>query len=356
MLSYLPKDIEEIADRLGDLVDEFSGTRVMLTGGCGFLGRYFIELFRHLNSERLKQPCQLTILDNFITSDDATVAMAQTPNIRLVNHDVINPMEGADFDQPVDFIIHAAGIASPFYYRKYPLQTLEVATIGTKNALRLCEKYRSRAFLYFSSSEIYGDPDERHVPTPESYRGNVSCLGPRACYDEAKRVGETLCMIFHQQSGVPTKSVRPFNVYGPGMRRGDYRVLPNFAAKIVDGEPVSVYSQGRQTRTYCYIVDAIAGFTRALLQGIPGEVYNIGNPSPEISVLELVKEVEAVLGRPIAYRLIEYPDSYPADEPMRRCPDISKAIHQLGYKPSVALRDGLDRFLAWAMQSYPETR
>jgi UDP-glucuronate decarboxylase len=356
MLTYVPKDIEEIADHLGTSVDQFNGASVMLTGGCGFLGRYFIELFRHLNSHRLKEPCRLTILDNFITSDNATAAMAGLPNVRLINHDVINPLEGANFDEPVDFIIHAAGIASPFYYRKYPLQTLEVATIGTKNALQLCEKYRSRGFLYFSSSEIYGDPDERHVPTPESYRGNVSCLGPRACYDEAKRVGETLCMIFHQQFGVPTKSVRPFNVYGPGMRRGDYRVLPNFAAKIVDGEPVSVYSQGSQTRTYCYIVDAIAGFTQALLHGVPGEVYNIGNPAPEISVLQLVKELEAVLGRPIPYRLIEYPDSYPADEPMRRCPDISKATHQLGYTPSVDLRDGLGRFMDWAVQSYPETR
>ena len=356
MSTHNPSDIEAIADRLGTLADSFEGKTVLLTGGGGFIGRYFIEVFRQLNRHRLKKACRLIVVDNFITSPSDGSSLDASVDIEIIRHDVIKPLEGGAFDDPVDYIIHAAGIASPFYYRKFPLETLEVATVGTKNALRLCEKHRSRALLYFSSSEIYGDPDARHVPTPESYRGNVSCLGPRACYDEAKRLGETLCLIFHQQRGVPTKTVRPFNVYGPGMQRGDYRVLPNFASKISDGEPVSVYNQGNQTRTYCYIVDAMVGFIQVLLNGIPGDVYNIGNPSPEITVLQLVQELEQVLGRQVAYRLIEYPDSYPADEPMRRCPDISKASLQLGYKPAVPLRDGLGRFMNWALRTYPHTQ
>jgi UDP-glucuronate decarboxylase len=203
-----------------------------------------------------------------------------------------------------------------------------------------------------SSSEIYGDPDPRHVPTPESYRGNVACQGPRACYDEGKRVGETLCHIFHERFGTRINTVRPFNVYGPGMLKDDYRVLPNFASRIVAGDRLKVYGTGAQTRTYCYVTDAVTGFFKALLKGVPGEVYNIGCTGPEVSVLDLVRAIERVLGRSVAYDVIEHPDSYPADEPLRRCPDIRKATLQLGYAPRIGLEEGLGRFLTWASDAY----
>jgi UDP-glucuronate decarboxylase len=255
-------------------------------------------------------------------------------------------------DEPIDYFIHAAGIASPYYYRKYPLETLEVATTGTKNLLQLSLRNKPKGFLFFSSSEIYGDPDERHIPTPESYRGNVSCLGPRACYDESKRLGETLCAIFHQLHGVPTRIVRPFNVYGPGMRESDYRVIPNFASRIVSHKPLHVYGSGRQTRTFCYVTDAMVGFLKVLLNGTPGQVYNIGNPVPEVSILDLVAVVERVLDRKLEMTGVEYPDSYPADEPQRRCPDINKAFLQLNYRPVVSLEEGLRRFMGWAVKNY----
>jgi UDP-glucuronate decarboxylase len=203
-----------------------------------------------------------------------------------------------------------------------------------------------------SSSEIYGDPDPRHVPTPESYRGNVACQGPRACYDEGKRVGETLCHIYHERFGTHVNTVRPFNVYGPGMLKDDYRVLPNFAGRIVAGDRLKVYGSGAQTRTYCYVTDAMTGFFKVLLRGVPGEVYNIGCPAPEVSVLNLVQVIERVLGRPIAYDVIEHPDSYPADEPLRRCPDIRKAAVQLAFSPQIGLEEGLGRFLTWAADAY----
>ena len=224
--------------------------------------------------------------------------------------------------------------------------------LGTKQVLSLGLKSKLRGFLYFSSSEIYGDPDPEHVPTPESYRGNISCLGPRACYDESKRLGETICAVFHEAHGVPTKIVRPFNVYGPGMGEQDYRVLPNFASRIIGGRPLHVYGSGKQTRTFCYVTDALVGFVKVLLNGSPGQAYNIGTPSPELSMLELAKMLERVVGRPLSVQRIEYPDSYPADEPQRRCPDISKAAFQLGYKPAVALEDGLGRFMRWAETCY----
>ena len=345
----LEQDIQEIALGLRDEASAFSGATVLLCGGHGFLGRYYISLFAWLNAQVLSKPCRLIVLDNHITSGVLGTAAAAQRGDRDLRHDIIKPLA---IDEPIDYVIHAAGIASPYYYRKYPLETLEVATLGTKNLLALGRRHPLKGFLFFSSSEIYGDPDPRCVPTPETYRGNVSPLGPRACYDESKRLGETLCMIFNQLHGVPTKTVRPFNVYGPGMQETDYRVLPNFASRIMKGEPLHLYGDGTQTRTFCYVTDAMIGFTKALVRGGPGEVYNIGNPTPEVSMRELAKTMETVLGRQLDIKLVNHPSSYPADEPQRRCPDITKAKRQLGYTPVVSLPQGLERFFRWAEQHY----
>ena len=346
---YLPNDIKEIYHRLSDRLEPMGDSTVLISGAHGFLGRYFTALFLAHNSAKPKSPIKLILLDNHITSDPEAGNEEHSSKVKFITHDVIQPLE---IKEPVDYVIHAAGIASPFYYRKYPLETLEVATTGTKNFLKMAKAHPLKGFLFFSSSEIYGDPDPKHVPTQESYRGNISSLGPRACYDESKRLGETLCQIFHEQYGVPTKMVRPFNVYGPGMKEADYRVLPNFASRIKGNKPIHVYGHGKQTRTFCYINDAIVGFTLALLDGLPGQVYNIGNPEPEVSVWDLVKILEKVLKKKIPLNQVEYPDSYPADEPQRRCPDITKAIFQLGYKPEVPIETGLERFMNWALARY----
>ncbi len=345
----LESDIQEIRERLGPHLDPMAGSTVLMTGAHGFLGCYFTALFQAHNTAHPSRPIRMILLDNHITSDEKQVPRTASHHVRFIPQDVIQPFK---VQEKVDYIIHAAGIASPYYYRKYPLETLEVATLGTKNMLMLARDHPLKGFLFFSSSEIYGDPDSKHVPTPESYRGNVASLGPRACYDESKRLGETLCMIFHEQYGVPTKMVRPFNVYGPGMKETDYRVLPNFASRIKSGKPIHIYGHGRQTRTFCYIADAITGFTLALLNGGPGQVYNIGNPKPEVSMMDLAQALEKALGRKIPLDRVEYPDSYPSDEPQRRCPDISKASLQLGYEPRVPLEEGLRRFMDWALEHY----
>jgi UDP-glucuronate decarboxylase len=348
MKSFLDSDIAEVANALGAAAHEFAGKTVLMTGARGFLGRYFNEVFAYLNEHVLEKPCTFVGFDNLMTAGEAGGSIQERPNIRFVKHDVTQPV---DWQEPVHYVIHAAGIASPFYYRAYPLETLEVAIKGTRNMLEVANKHRAR-FTFFSSSEMYGDPDATHVPTQESYRGNVSCRGPRACYDESKRVGETLCYIFHENFGTATTTLRPFNVYGPGMQESDYRVLPNFASRIKGGKPLSLYGTGVQTRTFCYISDALAGFLLTALKGVPGEAYNIGNPEPEVSMLDLVRTIEGVLKRPLQYNVIEYPDSYPADEPMRRCPDIRKARLQLNYAPRVPLDEGLRRFLSWTDQVY----
>jgi UDP-glucuronate decarboxylase len=302
-----------------------------------------------LNANVLDTPCEIIALDNLITAGAMGAEPPKERSIAFVNHDIIKPFYP---ERPVDFVLHLAGIASPYYYRKWPLETLEVATIGLKNVIELTKASGAR-LLFFSSSEIYGDPDANHVPTKESYHGNVSCLGARACYDESKRLGETLIRIYQTHFGVKGMIVRPFNVYGPGMQKLDYRVLPNFAAKILANEPVNIYGTGQQTRTFCYVTDAIRGFLQVLLSGQAGEPYNIGNPTPEVSMLQLVGYIErAVPELKVQHRLIEHPDTYPADEPQRRCPDITKAQLQVGYLPQVGMEDGLRRFFGWAKTAY----
>ena len=345
---FINSDFDEIIAGLGAEAQKFAGKTVLLTGGRGFLGRYFSEVFHRLNNTVLDKPVRVVALDNLITAGEEGAQIPDLNGVEFINHDVIQPF---DWNDDVDYVIHAAGIASPYYYRAYPLQTLEVAITGTRLMLELAERHGAR-FSFFSSSEIYGDPDPKHVPMSESYRGNVSCQGPRACYDESKRVGETLCYIYHTQQGTHTNTIRPFNVFGPGMQETDYRVLPNFAARIKAGQPLQVYGTGNQTRTFCYITDAIVGFLRVVLMGVAGEAYNIGNPRPEITMLELVERIKNIRGGDLAYNVIEYPDSYPADEPNRRAPDIRKAQLQLKFAPKVELDDGLNRFLTWSDQVY----
>lgn len=349
MTALLETDIDEICTSLGASAQAFAGKRILITGARGFLGRYFTDVFLRLNKVMLSAPCEVIAIDNLRTSGELGAEIPQDRQLAFVNHDMVKPFYP---ERPVDYVLHLAGIASPYYYRKWPLETLEVATTGLKNVLELAHQSKARV-LFFSSSEIYGDPDSAHVPTKESYHGNVSCLGARACYDESKRLGETLVRIYHTQFGVSGMIVRPFNVYGPGMQKYDYRVLPNFAARVLAGEPLNVYGTGGQTRTFCYVTDALRGFLQVLLSGQPGEPYNIGNPSPEVSMVDLVQVIrECLPDLKVTHRVIEHPDTYPADEPQRRCPDITKARLQVGYEPNVELNDGLTRFFDWARIAY----
>jgi nucleoside-diphosphate-sugar epimerase len=206
--------------------------------------------------------------------------------------------------------------------------------------------------LFFSSSEIYGDPVASEIPTAETYRGNVSCTGPRACYDESKRYGETLCTVFARQYGVPTKMARPFNNYGPGLKISDRRVIPDFARDIFAGRDIVMLSDGAPTRTFCYISDAAAGYYKALVRGRPGEAYNIGTERPEISMRELAEMLAEIACELFGYSghvICGQSDegAYLIDNPDRRCPNIDKARRELGYNPQVSLANGLRRSLIW---------
>lgn len=343
----IQEDIATIVAGIKDEASQLEGKTVLISGGAGFLGKYFLGVFKHLNQYVFTKPCRVISVDNYITGDrDESVDGNYDPNILNVWADVIHPLP---VREDIDYIIHGAGLASPVYYMKYPLQTIEAAVTGVKNLLELATRNKHIAgFLFFSSSEIYGDPDPKSVPTPETYCGNVSSVGPRACYDESKRLGETICTIYHQHHSVPVKIVRPFNVFGPGMKHNDRRVIPMFAYQALTGQPLPVHGDGHQTRTFCYITDAIIGFAKVLLKGQPGQAYNIGNQENEISMRNLANVFSELVGESVHADLIPYPPTYPAGEPQRRCPDLTKARKHLNFEARVDMRAGLARFLDWA--------
>jgi len=344
---YIKEDIDKIINELKPHYKSIAGKNFLIAGGGGFLGPYISIIVERIN-KILSKKSKIVVLDSFINQSNIN-EFKKLKNIKLIRCNIINKI---NIPGRFDFIINAAGIASPYYYSKYPLETLDVAIIGTRNLLNLARKNSSK-FIFFSSSEIYGDPNKDNIPTKEDYRGNVSTSGTRACYDESKRLGETLCYIYNKEYNLHTNCIRPFNIYGPGMKKKDFRVLPNFAQQIKKGGKLKVYGSGKQTRTYCYIVDAIIGFFKVFVKGKPGEIYNIGNSKPEISVKELVKIICKILKeKKISYSLIKYPSSYPPDEPRRRCPSLRKAKIDLDYSPVTPLEKGLKNFFKWTNLRY----
>ena len=269
-------------------------------------------------------------IDNLVTGNDGNVAhLAKHPRFRLMRHDVSQYIDVAG---PVDYVLNFASPASPVDYLKLPIQTLKVGALGTHNALGLALAKKAK-FLMASTSECYGDPEVS--PQPESYWGHVNPIGPRGVYDEAKRFAEAMVMAYHRFHGVDTHIVRIFNTYGPRMRLNDGRALPNFVYQALTAQPITVYGDGRQTRSFCYVSDLIEGIYR-LMNSDEHEPVNIGNPQ-EITILEFAERIRQLLGSdmPIVFKPL------PQDDPKQRCPDISKAKRLLGWEPKVNLDEGL---------------
>ncbi len=344
MHPIIKDDIETIARAIREEARALEGKTLVISGGCGFLGSYFLGTFAALNKTFAK-PLRVIAIDNYITaSRKSFLGDLNDPSIRIIEGDITKPLA---IDGPVDYVIHAAGLASPVYYQKHPLETIDAAISGAKNLLELARAKQAKSFLFFSSSEIYGDPDPAFIPTPETYKGNVSCTGPRSCYDESKRLAETICMTYHRLHNVPVKIVRPFNVYGPGMNPNDYRVIPTFVTKGIAGETLPVHEKGTQTRTFCYISDAVTGFIKVLLSDKNGEAFNVGMDKEEIDMATLARFTSDLMGTNTRAELVNYPPSYPGDEPRRRCPDLTKIRALLGYDPDINLKTGLVRTIAW---------
>jgi nucleoside-diphosphate-sugar epimerase len=349
-------DLDVIVGDLSDELDRLAGKRLLLTGGAGFLGYYLVQAILRANVDMSRAPIGLTVFDNYIRGIPGWLQdLSGNEHLTLVEHDIRSPLP-ADMED-FEYVIHAAGIASPTYYRQHPIETMDANVNGLRSLLDWSVRQAERGrpidgFLFFSSSEIYGDPTPEFIPTPETYRGNVSCTGPRACYDESKRYGETLCVNFAQQHGVPVRVARPFNNYGPGLKITDRRVIPDFARDILADRDIVMLSDGSATRTFCYVSDAATGYFKILVRGHDGEAYNIGVEEPEVSMAELAERL-AELGRThfgyrgSVVRQTSEERDYLVDNPTRRCPVIEKAQDHLGYAPRVGLDEGLRRALVW---------
>lgn len=299
--------------------------RVVITGAAGFLGSHLADRF-------LAEGYQVVGVDNFLTGSRENLHhLLQQPGFEFLEQDVSRGLEVAG---PLDGVLHFASPASPIDYLEHPLPTLEVGSLGTRNALLLAQAAGAR-FLLASTSEVYGDPLVH--PQPESYWGNVNPVGPRSVYDEAKRFSEALTMAFHRQHGVETRIVRIFNTYGPRMRARDGRVVSNFIVQALKGEPLTVYGDGNQTRSFCYVSDLVDGIYR-LFRSDRVEPTNIGNPN-EFTMLELARLVQELVGSSVPLRH----DPLPVDDPKVRRPDITLATTHLGWQPKVELREGLER-------------
>lgn len=297
----------------------------LITGGAGFIGSHFCDF---LLGKGNKAIC----VDNFLTSKPRNIAhLKNNRDFVFIEHDIIQPL---DIDEKVDYVLHLACPPSPIDFAKIPIKIIEVGSFGTYNALNIAKKHNS-VFLLASTSEVYGDPLVH--PQPETYWGNVNPIGPRGCYDEAKRFSEAMTMAFHRVYKMDTKIARIFNTYGPRMREEDGRVVPAFITEALANKPITVFGDGKQTRSFCYVTDLVEGMHRLALSKT-NEPVNIGNPI-EMTILDFAKKVIEVTKSKsqIVFKQL------PKDDPKTRQPDITKAKKELGWEPKVSLQDGLKK-------------
>lgn len=306
--------------------------RVLVTGGAGFLGS-------HLCERLVEQNHDVICLDNFFTSQKSNVAhLLDHSNFELIRHDITQPIW-----LEVDEIYNLACPASPPHYQYNAIKTIKTSTVGMVNMLGLAKRCRARLFQA-STSEVYGDPEVH--PQPEDYWGHVNPIGSRSCYDEGKRVAESLCMNYHSAHQLEVRIVRIFNTYGPRMDPHDGRVVSNFITQALQGKPLTIFGEGRQTRSFCYVDDLIDGFIRLMDQDETTGPINIGNPG-EFTMLELAQLVLKLTGSksPLKY------EPLPADDPKQRCPDITKARTILGWSPKIPLEEGLKKTIPYYRQA-----
>jgi UDP-glucuronate decarboxylase len=325
------KDIECIDRNLGGI--SFQDQKILVTGGAGFLGSWICDVLVH-------QQAEVICVDNFSSGLRSNIScLLDYDKFSILEHDIAEPV---GLDEKPDLVIHMASRASPFEFKQYPIEILRANILGLIVSLELARKHRAR-ILYASSSEIYGQPEI--VPTPESYNGNVNPVGPRGCYDEAKRCGEALVVAYRSQHDLDIRIARIFNTYGPRIRGdGIYaRAIPRFLTQALSGRPITIFGDGTQTRSFTYVTDQIAGLLRlAALEEARGSIVNIGN-NRETRIIDLAKLILEITNSDSC--ITYYPLS--EDDPLRRMPDISKAEYLLGWRPKVSLEEGLLHTLEW---------
>lgn len=303
--------------------------RILVTGGAGFIGS-------HLCERLLADGNRVLCLDNFFTGSHQNIKLLlKNPNFKVIKHDVVEPLPNIAIDQ----IYSLACPASPIHYQKDPIKTIETSVLGMSNVLKLAVKKKARV-LQTSTSEVYGDPDVH--PQKETYWGNVNPIGPRACYDEGKRAAETLCIDYHKERAVSVRIARIFNTYGPKMHENDGRVVSNFIVQALKGRPLTIYGDGSQTRSFCFVSDMVDGLVRLMASDVVAQPVNIGNPT-EYTVGELADKIIQLTNS--SSKIVKMP--LPIDDPRRRRPDITRAKEFLSWQPKVALEDGLKKTIEY---------
>lgn len=307
--------------------------RVVLTGGAGFIGS-------HLTDKLLTEGHEVVIIDNLLTGSLNNIKQHEgNPKLQFMEHDISDALE---IKEKVDFVLNFASPASPVDYLKHPIETMEVGSLGTFNTLEMALKHKAK-YLMASTSEVYGDPNV--TPQKEDYWGNVNPIGPRSVYDEAKRFSEALVMAYHRTHGLNTRIVRIFNTYGPRMQKDDGRAVPNFINQALRGEKLTIYGEGKQTRSFCYVTDLVEGIYKLMFTD-EHQPVNLGNPK-EFTILDLAQKILKLLDSktPLTFKPL------PQDDPKQRRPDISKAKKILVWEPKVNLEEGLKKTVAWFKQA-----
>ena len=349
MEKIILEDTKQIFKSLNEEeIKKLENSTVLITGFAGSLGFMLCQFFKNY-SEQLKIK-KVYCVDNFIFGKPRWIN-------EFTNHKIFKIIEGNvvdinfSFAEEADLIFHMASLASPVYYRLHPIETMDADVLGLRNLLDFYKDKQIKGLLFYSTSEIYGDPSEDRVPTKETYWGNCNTSGPRACYDESKRFGETLCYNYSNVYGVPVRVIRPFNTYGPGLRDNDKRVVADFANNVLNNQDIVIFSDGKATRTFCYTTDSTVGAIKTILHN-NYDIFNIGIEKREMTVRELAqiyKEIgEKYFGytKDIIFKTHTDPH-YLTDNPQRRCPDITKARSILGYNPVVDVKVGVKRYLEY---------
>lgn len=344
MDKIIEEDLQHLHSNLAEFEDKIKGNTFLVTGGAGFLGSWFCDVVIGFGGK-------VICIDNVSSGSKKNIEhLVGNENFVFVEEDFL----GFEPKEKIDYIVHMASIATPPLYMRFPIETLDSNIAGTRKLLELALKQKVKGFLLMSTSEIYGNPPDDQIPTKETFHGIVNSFGPRCMYDEGKRAAEAYCYSFYHKNNMPIRISRTFNTYGPRLdveSTSQYgRALIKFVHQAVNGHPITVHGDGKQTRSFCYITDQIEGLFKLLLTpGIDGEVFNVGNPV-EFTIIELAKMVLKVSGSKSELSL-DSPANYNLkDNPRRRCPDISKANKMLGYTPKVSLDQGLQRVVEWMRQ------
>lgn len=341
MHEIIEEDLRTLHNNLEEFRDKIEGKTFLITGGSGFLGSWFCDVVDGLGGK-------IICVDNLASGSKRNIEhLIGKKNFTFVNEDILN----YEPKERIDYVVHMASIATPPLYMKLPIETLDSNIMGTKKFLEISRENSAKGFLFMSTSEVYGNPPNDQFPTKETFYGIVNSFGPRSMYDEGKRAAEAYCYSFYHKFNMPIRITRTFNTYGPRLdveSTSQYgRALIKFLHQAINGSPITIYGDGKQSRSFCYITDQIEGLFRLLLTpGVDGEVFNIGNQK-EFSILELANMIIKITGSKSEISMDSPPNYNLKDDPRRRCPDITKANKMLGYSPKVNLEDGLRRVSDW---------